>query len=366
MFSILKEKLKKIVNIFSEKVEEKGKEIESLRKEVETLSKEEEVEEKIRSKIEKIPEVKEEFEKEIKKVKPEEKKTFLKKIAEKITKKLSEKVLTEEDLEPILNELGKDLLEADVAYSTVEKIKASLKSSLTGKEIRRGKERESVIVALRESLLKILDIPPINIVEKLKNKKPVLILFLGFNGSGKTTSLAKVGKWLIEKGYSCVFAAADTFRAGSEEQLEEHAKNVGVRVIKHKYGADPAAVIFDAVRHAEAKGIDFVLADTAGRSHTNENLMNEMEKIIRVNKPDVKVLVIDSLTGNDAVLQAKFFGNLGIDALIFTKVDVNEKGGAILSVVDELKKPILFLCNGQDYSNLEEFSPQKFVENLLS
>jgi fused signal recognition particle receptor len=368
MFGLLKEKFKKMIKSFSEKVEKKEKVAEELRKEIENLSKEETEKaiEKIKLKVEEIPEVKKEVEEEIKKAKPKEKKGLFKKIAEKITKKISEKTLSEEDVEPILNELGKDLIEADVAYSVVERMKNDLKKSLIGKEIKRGKEKEVITLALKESMLKILEVPSFSLTEKLKNKKPVLILFLGFNGSGKTTSLAKVGKWLIEKGYSCVFAAADTFRAGSEEQLEEHAKKIGVRVVKHKYGADPAAVIFDAVRHAEANGIDFVLADTAGRSHTNENLMSEMEKIIRVNKPDVKVLVIDSLTGNDAVLQAKFFGKLGIDALIFTKVDVNEKGGAILSVVDELKKPILFLCNGQDYSNLEEFSPQKFVENLLS
>jgi len=170
----------------------------------------------------------------------------------------------------------------------------------------------------------------------------------------------------MEKGYACVFAAADTFRAAAEEQLEEHAKKLGVKVIKHRYGADPAAVVFDAVKHAKAKGIDFVLADTAGRTHTDRNLMEEMEKIIRVNKPDLKILVVDSLTGNDAVPQAREFGKLGIDAVIFTKVDVNEKGGAILSVTHELKKPILFLGLGQGYENLEKFVAEKFVDNLLS
>lgn len=371
MFDILKEKFKKVIKSFSEKIEKKEKTIESL-KEMESLAEEkpEEAIEKIKSEVEKeMPEVRKEVEKaeeEIKKIKPSEKKSVFKKIAEKITKKIAEKTLSEEEIDPILNELGKDLIEADVAYSVVEKIKSDLKKSLVGKEIKRGKEKETIKLALKESMLKILDVPTVELAEKLKEKRPVLVLFLGFNGSGKTTSLVKVGKWLIEKNYSCVFAAADTFRAGSEEQLEEHAKKIGVRVIKHKYGADPAAVIFDAVKHAEANGVHFVLADTAGRSHTNENLMKEMEKIIRVNKPDMKVLVIDSLTGSDAVLQARFFGRLGIDALIFTKVDVNEKGGAILSVVDELKKPILFLCNGQKYEDLEKFSSEKFVDNLLS
>ncbi|MFH8108750.1 MAG: signal recognition particle-docking protein FtsY, partial [Candidatus Aenigmatarchaeota archaeon] len=197
-------------------------------------------------------------------------------------------------------------------------------------------------------------------------KKPFVILFLGFNGSGKTSSLAKLGKWLVDGGYTCVFAASDTFRAASIEQLEEHAKKLGIRVIKHKYGADPAAVAFDAIAHAKANGIDFVLIDTAGRAHTNKNLMEQMNKIVKVAKPDLKVLVVDSLTGNDAVIQARLFNEVGIDAVIFTKVDVNEKGGAILSVTHELKKPILFLSHGQEYQEIEKYDANKFVNVLFS
>jgi fused signal recognition particle receptor len=213
--------------------------------------------------------------------------------------------------------------------------------------------------------LDILSVPQLELEKLAKENKPAIILFLGFNGSGKTTSLAKVGKWLLNQNYSCVFAAADTFRAASLEQLEEHAKRIGVDVIKHDYGADPAAVAYDAIAHAKSKGIHFVLIDSAGRAHTNENLMEEMKKIIRVNKPDLKVLVIDSMTGNDAVLQARMFNEVGVDAVIFTKVDVNEKGGAILSVTHELKKPILFLCNGQNYENVIKFNAKEFVDNLV-
>jgi fused signal recognition particle receptor len=219
--------------------------------------------------------------------------------------------------------------------------------------------------------MEILHIPGIDLTMLAKQKSeqksgPVVIVFLGFNGSGKTTSLAKVGDWLKEKGFSVVFAAADTFRAAAEEQLEEHAAKIGVKVIKHRYGADPAAVIFDAIEHAKANGIDFVLADTAGRAHTNKNLMDQMQKIIKVNKPDLKILVIDSLTGNDAVLQARMFNEVGVDGLIFTKVDVNEKGGAILSVTHELKKPILFLALGQTYKDFKRFDANEFVNLLLS
>ena len=296
-----------------------------------------------------------------------EKKGFFKKIVEKVVRpvvrKVVEKKLTEEDITPVLAELENGMIEADVAYDVAEKIKNDLKTTLVDQPIRRGKESEIVVDSLRKSLLEILSIPEIDLLNM--NKKPVLVAFLGFNGAGKTTSLAKVASWLRENNKTCVFAAADTFRAAAEEQLEEHAKRIGVRVIKHKYGADPAAVIFDAVEHAKANGIDFVLADTAGRAHTNKNLMDQLEKIVKVNKPDLKILVIDSLTGNDALIQAQMFNEVGIDAMIFTKVDVNEKGGAILSVTHELKKPILFLGLGQEYKDFEKFDKEKFVNLLL-
>jgi len=283
-------------------------------------------------------------------------------------KKVTVKRLNQDEVMPILNEMAEGMIEADVAYDVAEQIKEDLARSLINQEIRRGTEKEVVISALQTSLLNILHVPGIDLAEMAKKKTdgPVVVLFLGFNGSGKTTSLAKVGSYLKEKGYSVVFAAADTFRAAAEEQLEEHANKIGVKVIKHKYGADPAAVIFDAIEHAKANGIKFVLADSAGRAHTNKNLMDEMTKIIRVNKPDLKLLVIDSLTGNDAIIQAKMFNEIGVDGLIFTKVDVNEKGGAILSVTHELKKPILFLGMGQTYADFRRFDEREFVNLLLS
>lgn len=298
----------------------------------------------------------------------EKKKGFFQRIVEKVVKpvvkKVTEKKLTEEDLNPILSELETGMIEADVAYDVAEKIKNDLKVSLVNQPIKRGKENEPIIDSLRKSLLEILSVPEADLLKV--EKKPYLIAFLGFNGAGKTTSMAKIASWLKENNKTVVFAAADTFRAAAEEQLEEHAKRIGIKVIKHNYGADPAAVIFDAVEHAKATGIDFVLADTAGRSHTNKNLMDQMQKIIKVNKPDMKILVIDSLTGNDALIQAQMFNEVGIDALIFTKVDVNEKGGAILSVTHELQKPILFLGLGQEYKDFEKFDKQKFVDLLLS
>ena len=294
-----------------------------------------------------------------------EKKSFFEKLTEKVVKKVTEKKLTREDVDPILSDMETSLIESDVAVEVAEKIKGDLASALVDRDIKRGKERDVIIDAFRNSMMEILDVPKIDLSYVASQKKPVVIAFWGFNGVGKTTSLAKMASWLMGKGHTCVFAAADTFRAGAEEQLEIHANRLGVKLVKHNYGADPAAVIFDAVEHAKAKGIDFVLADTAGRTHTNANLMDQMRKIVRVNKPDIKILVIDSLIGNDAVIQANMYNEVGVDALIFTKVDVNEKGGAILSVTHQLKKPIIFLGLGQDYSHFEEFDAKKFVDKIL-
>jgi len=388
MFGILKKKLSKAVESISKKLKKKEEVVEKaeavkekIEKKIEELPIEEpkKIVEEIKPIIEEeIPEVKEEVEKVIEEVKPEieeiekkieikpkEKKSLFKKLTEKIVKKVTEKKLSEEEITPILNELGTGLIESDVAYEVVEKIKNDLKKSLVEKEVKKGKVKEIVINSLKESLLEIVSVPEIDLKEIVKERKPLVLLFLGFNGSGKTTSLVKLGKWLKDEGYSCVFAAADTFRAASLEQLEEHGKKIGVKVIKHKYNADPAAVAFDAIAHAKASGIDFVLIDTAGRAHTNRNLMEQMQKIVRVNKPDFNILVIDSMTGNDAVLQARMFNEVGVDGVIFTKIDVNEKGGAILSVTHELKKPILFLSLGQEYSEFIKFDAKDFVSKLV-
>jgi len=297
------------------------------------------------------------------------KKVFKKKVTEvatSVSKKVLEKKISEKDLDNIVEDLAMSLLEGDVAFEVSEKIKENLKKNLIGKQVKRGKVKDIIIKTFKDSLSEILDVPEINLKDIIKKNKPSLFVFLGFNGSGKTTSLAKVGNYLKEKGFSCVFAAGDSFRAASIEQLEEHGKRLDVKVIKHKYGADSAAVIFDAKKHAESKGMDVVLADTAGRSHMDKNLMDELKKLVRVNKPDLKILIIDSLVGNDAVPQAKMFDEaVGVDAVMFTKVDVNEKGGCILSVAHTLKKPILFLGVGQEYSDLKTFKSQEFIENIL-
>jgi len=299
--------------------------------------------------------------------KPKEEKMSL---AQKLIKKVTEKEISEEEISNVFDEMEISLLEADVAVEVIEKLKNDLKNSIVGKSVKRSQVKSIIEKTFRQSLTEVLNTPPIeleDIVKKSKQQnKPALIVFLGFNGSGKTTSLAKVAYWLKKKGYSCVFAAGDSFRAASIEQLEEHGNRLKVDVIKHQYGADPAAVIFDAVKHAQSKNINVVLADTAGRAHTNKNLMDQLEKIVRVNKPDLKVLVLDSMTGNDIINQCKMFDEaVGVDAIILTKNDVANKGGSVLSAAYVLRKPILFLGYGQEYKDLEEYNPQKIAANLV-
>ena len=287
-------------------------------------------------------------------------------IIEKIKRKITEKKIEEEDVKKILKDLEMSLISSDVALEASEKIINDLRNNLVGNFIKR-REIESVVKnSFKNSITEILSVESFDLVEKVKSKKPFIIVFLGFNGSGKTTSIARIGYLLKKNGLKCVFAAADCFRAASIEQLEEHGRNLDIEVIKHDYGADPAAVIFDAVKHANAKDIDVVLADTAGRSHANINLMDELKKIIRVNNPDLKILVLDALTGNDIYDQCKLFNDaVGVDCLILTKADVYEKGGAAISASFTIKKPILYLGIGQNYEDLEKFNSNKIVENLL-
>jgi fused signal recognition particle receptor len=186
------------------------------------------------------------------------------------------------------------------------------------------------------------------------------------NGTGKTTTIAKVANLLLKKGYSVVLAGSDTYRAGSIEQLEGHAKRLGIRVIKHPYRSDAAAVAFDAINYARSHGINAVLVDTAGRMQTNRNLIDEMKKIVKVAKPHLTVLVVDALAGNDSVEQARIFDEaVGINGVILTKLDADVKGGAAISIAFAVKKPILFLGIGQFYDDLTSFDPRFVVESIV-
>ena len=196
-------------------------------------------------------------------------------------------------------------------------------------------------------------------------KDPFVILFCGINGTGKTTTIAKIATFLKENDLSCVLAAGDTFRAASIEQLETHAKKLKVPIVKSNYGSDPASVAHDAISYAKKNKIQAVLIDTAGRLHSNTNLMDEMKKIVRVAKPDLKIFVGESLTGNDIIEQVKSFNwSIGIDGIILTKADIDERGGTALSVGFVTKKPILYLGTGQEYDKIEVFDKKKFIERL--
>ncbi|MBI2101900.1 signal recognition particle-docking protein FtsY [Candidatus Woesearchaeota archaeon] len=284
---------------------------------------------------------------------------------------LTEKIITtkidESQFEKLFWELELALMENNVAVEVIEKIKNDLKEELVEKPIKRTKVEETIVMTLKSSIEDLFLNNTIDLVQEIRNKKekPYVIAFFGINGSGKTTSIAKLASMLKGNGVSCVLAASDTFRAASIEQLQQHADKIGVKLIKHDYGADPAAVAFDAIKHAKAKGIDSVLIDTAGRMHSNVNLIDEMKKIIRVAKPDLKIFVGESITGNDCVEQAKTFNEaVGIDGIILAKADIDEKGGAAVSVSYVTKKPILYLGTGQEYGDLKQFEPEIIVKGL--
>jgi fused signal recognition particle receptor len=280
--------------------------------------------------------------------------------------------LKAESLRPVLADFKMTLCENDVAYPVAEKVCDELAKRLEGVQVKRLEDRKKIVEDnLRQVLLDVmLTDKRIDVLakaeEKCKRKEPYVIMFVGINGTGKTTTIAKVAQFFKDKKYSVVLSGSDTYRAGSIEQLEEHAKRLNVRMIKHQYGSDPAAVAFDAVGHAKAHGTQIVLIDTAGRMQTNQNLMQELAKVKRVITPDLTVLTVDSLAGNDAVQQAEEFNkSVGIDATILTKVDADVKGGAALSVTYVTQKPILFIGVGQAYKDLEVFNPEKFVNMIL-
>lgn len=282
-------------------------------------------------------------------------------------------IITEEKFENFFWEIELMLLENNVAYEVIEEIKKELAEKIVGKEFQRGKIQDVLSSSIKEIIENIL-LEPFDLIEKIKQergksdetKHPYVILFLGVNGSGKTTTLAKLAYMLKKNGLSCVLAASDTFRAAAIQQLEKHAESLGVRLIKHDYGADAAAVAYDSIEYAKAKGIDAVLIDSAGRLHSNRNLMDELGKLVRVSKPDLKIFVGEMLTGNDCIEQAEEFDKaVGIDAVILTKSDVDEKGGTAISIGYILKKPTLFLGTGQKYSDLEKFDKKKILDKIF-
>ena len=289
-----------------------------------------------------------------------------------LVNKVTTTELTADKIHPILGDFKLNLIENDVAVSVADYICEEMEKRLNGVQVRRLEDKTSIVKEnLNIVLLEILTAKEkIDLLQRVDEKRrrnePYVILFVGINGTGKTTSIAKVAKFLMKNGYSVVLACSDTYRAGSIEQLEEHARRLGVRMIRHKYGADPAAVAYDAINHAKAQGINVVLIDTAGRIQTDRNLMNELGKIKRVISPDLTILTVDALTGNDAVMQAEeFHKTVGIDGTILTKVDADVKGGSALSVTYVTGKPIIFIGVGQRYEDLQPFSPEQFTGMIL-
>ncbi|MBU0958699.1 MAG: signal recognition particle-docking protein FtsY [Nanoarchaeota archaeon] len=295
------------------------------------------------------------------KEKPGEKSFFKKAIS-----KISKIKITEKEFEIYEEELQMLLLENNVALEVAEKIIRRLKEEMIGKELLK-KEIETEIQDFFKKIIREILIDPFDIVKAVKEKKdkPYVILFCGINGTGKTTTIAKIANSLKKQGLSCVLAAADTFRAASIEQIQKHGDKLGFKVISHEYGSDPAAVGFDAIKYAKKNNIDCVLIDTAGRMHTEKNLLKEIEKISKVNNPDIKIFVGEAITGNDSIEQIKSFDwAIGISGIILTKADTDEKGGTALSVGYVTKKPILYLGIGQEYDNIIPFNKEKFIEEL--
>lgn len=284
----------------------------------------------------------------------------VKDFSENVKSAVAEKELDEDTLDPLIEQLRLKLLQNNVSLQAVEAIEEELHDRLLGEQVKRGTAEEKVEEAVKETLLQLLD-DSFDFQQELEAaEQPPVVFLVGFNGSGKTTTAAKLANYLDR---DVVLGAGDTFRAASIEQLEEHGENLGVKVISHEYESDPAAVGYDTVEHAENKD-KVAIVDIAGRSHSDRNLMKELEKMVEVNDPDITFLVVDALAGNDVLEQADAYQGM-FDAVIVTKMDVDENGGAIISISQESGKPVAFLGTGQDYDDIEEFDREEFVESIL-
>ncbi|WP_298684397.1 signal recognition particle-docking protein FtsY [uncultured Methanomethylovorans sp.] len=277
-------------------------------------------------------------------------------------------ILDEKDLEEPLWDLQIALLESDIALTVAEAITEAVRSELVGSRRKIGKDTTDIVEqALRNALYDVMSANIFDLDDYVRNaRKPVHIVFVGINGTGKTTSIAKAAKRFKDMGYSVVLAAGDTFRAGAIDQLQIHGDRVGVKVIRHQEGGDPAAVVYDAMQYAKAHKADIVLSDTAGRMHTNLNLMEQLKKVCRVSAPDLIIFVDEAVAGNDAVERAAQFNEaVPINGSILTKTDADAKGGAAISIAYITGKPILFLGMGQGYDDLKKFDPKWFVDQIF-
>lgn len=400
MFNFLKKKLKKFEKKLEEELEtelkkEEKEKIDSIdtielpKEKVELVEKPKELKKKDEGPIEEVKTFlprRKRAKKEVSKEKLEREKQVDKQIEDSIKTELEHVVKTRKSIEKavktdkkatrtiddgkfddLLWDLEIGLLESDVAYDVIQSIKKDIKEELKSISFSRFRSGDFVETVLKNAISHVLQANDFDFIDFINQKeKPVVIMFIGVNGTGKTLSIAKIAKLLHKHDKTCVMAAGDTFRAGAIEQLTIHAEKLGVKIIKHGPGSDPAAVAYDAIEHAKAKHKDVVLLDTAGRMQTNYNLMDEMAKIKRVAKPDLILFVGDSLSGNDAVEQAKRFNEVvGIDGVILTKVDTDAKGGSSLSIAYTIGKPLLFIGVGQGYDDQIPFNPEWMVDNLF-
>ena len=297
----------------------------------------------------------------------------LRKAFSSAAKTIGQKELSEKDLDDNLFDLQLALLESDVAQEVIDDLSGKLKNELLGLKLERGQIEEDIIRSkLHDAIGEMLTRgEKVDLIEKIKAKKetkrgPFVIVFLGINGTGKTTTVAKISNLLRKNGISVVLAAGDTHRAGAIEQLSQHAENLSLKIIAQRYGSDPSAVARDAIDYGRKHYVDAILIDTAGRMQTAKNLMDEISKIVRVSKPDLKLFIGDSLAGNDTINQAReFFHYTNFDGAILTKIDADSKGGAALSIAYITSKPIVYIGVGQRYDDIIPFDPNKFLESIF-
>ena len=303
----------------------------------------------------------------------------LKKGVEIFKKKISTYEITEKNIQTAIRDFKRLLISNDVSLEVANNISKDLTKKMKGKRARRFTDLSKMLLEFAEPLLvqtisadKNIDL--INEIyskrQRIKEKaekEPIILLILGINGTGKTTTIAKLAYKLKRKKLRVILAASDTFRSGAQEQLKFHAEKIGVKIISGRYGSDSAAVAVDAIEHAKSKYADVVIIDTSGRMAINKDLMEEMKKIKRVSNPDYTILVVDALAGNDATKQAEEFHNaITLDGVILAKMDADARGGALISVTHTTGGvPVLFLGTGQNYPDLELFDPKKYIQKIL-
>ena len=294
----------------------------------------------------------------------------IKNVVSNLSKIAVEKQISEKELDIVIENLKIDLLESEIPFDLVEKISENIKKHMIDRKFSRSDEFKEIIKnEFTKSIVEIFDkVEDVDLINLIKTNKdnPFKILIVGINGSGKTTTVAKIGYLLKENNISSVIVAGDTFRSGAIEQIKEHADRLNLKLIAQEYGSDPAAVARDGVEYSKTHNIDAVIIDTSGRVQTNNNLMQEVLKINNVINPDFTIFIGDSLAGNDLVSQAQeFFKFTEFNGSILTKVDADVKGGAILSILSESSKPIIYIGTGQEYKDLEKFNEERFLSELF-